>query len=111
MRGLWSPYLGKGDLSLPLLRIVRTQGETLVVVCDEELLGKKFKNGEFRLDVKEYFYKGEKASVEDCLVALRNATIGNLVGSIVGHAVKAGVIERENVLRFQKVPHAQLVRL
>lgn len=111
MRGLWGPHFGEGDLSLPLLKTVRTQGEILVVICDEELLGKKFKNGEFRLEVKESFYKGEKASLEDCLAALRSATIGNLVGSIVEHAVKAGIIEPGNVLHFKKVPHAQLVRL
>jgi len=98
-------------LSLPLLKIIRTQSEILVVVCDEELLGKKLKHGEFRLEVKESFYKGEKASVEDCLAALQNATIGNLVGSIVEHAVKAGIIGPGNVLHFKKVPHAQLVRL
>jgi hypothetical protein len=83
----------------------------MVIVCDEELLGKKFTNGEFKLEVKESFYGGEKAGVEDCLAALRSATIGNLVGSIVEHAVKAGIIERGNILYFQGVPHAQLVRL
>jgi len=110
VRGLWGPHFGKGDLSLPLLKTLRTQSEILVVVCDEELLGKKLKHGEFRLEVKESFYKGEKASVGDCLVALQNATMGNLVGSIVEHAVKAGIIEPGNVLHFKKVPHAQLVR-
>lgn len=98
-------------MSIPLLKTIRTQGETMVIVCDEELLGKKFTNGEFKLEVKESFYRGEKASMEDCLTALRSATIGNLVGSIVEHAVKAGIIERGNILYFQKVPHAQLVRL
>jgi hypothetical protein len=83
----------------------------MVIVCDEELLGKKLLCGELKLEVKESFYGGEKASVEDCLTALKNATIGNLVGSIVEHAVKAGIIERENILYFQNVPHAQLVRL
>lgn len=62
-------------------------------------------------EVRESFYMGEKASVEDCLAALQSATIGNLVGSIVEHAVKAGIIDRTNVIRFQNVPHAQLVRL
>jgi hypothetical protein len=83
----------------------------MVIVCDEELLGKKFTHGELKLEVKESFYGGQKASVEECLAALRSATIGNLVGSIVKHAVEAGIIERGNVLYFQEVPHAQLVRL
>jgi hypothetical protein len=83
----------------------------MVIICDEELLGKKLRCGQFKLEVKESFYGGQEASVEECLAALRNATIGNLVGSIVDHAVKAGLIERENVLYFKEVPHAQLVKL
>ncbi|MDH5685866.1 MAG: DUF424 family protein, partial [Hadesarchaea archaeon] len=43
---------------MPSLRVVRTQGEVLVVVCDPELLGKKFKQGELKLEVKESFYRG-----------------------------------------------------
>ena len=96
---------------MPSLRVIRTQGEVLVVVCDPELLGKKFRQGELMLEVKESFYRGDEASIEDCMAALREATIANLVGSIVGHAVKAGLIGRANVLKIQNVPHAQLVRL
>ncbi len=98
-------------MNLPYLRVIRTQGEVLVVVCDPELLGKKFEQGKMRLEVKESFYRGTEANVKECIAALRKATIANLVGSIVGHAIKAGLIERTNVLRIQNVPHAQLVRL
>ncbi|MDI6883594.1 MAG: DUF424 family protein [Hadesarchaea archaeon] len=111
MRGLWGPRFGEERLNLPLLKTIRTQGEVLVIVCDAELLGKKFKQGKFKLEVKKSFYDGEETSVEECISALRGATIANLVGSIVGHAVKAGIIERKNVLHFQKVQHAQLVRI
>ncbi len=96
---------------MPYLRVIRTQGEVLVIVCDPELLGKKFKQGKLRLEVKESFYQGNEANVKECIAAVRKATIANLVGSIVGHAIKAGLIERTNVLRIQNVPHAQLVRL
>lgn len=96
---------------MPYLRVIQTQGEVLVIVCDSELLGKKFKQGKLRLDVKESFYRGTEANVKECIAALRKATIANLVGSIVGHAVKAGIIERENVLRIQNVLHAQLVSI
>jgi len=96
---------------LPYLRVIQTQGEVLVIVCDPELLGKKFKQGKIKLEVKESFYRGTKANIKECIAALRKATIANLVGSIVRHAIKAGLIERANVLRIQNVPHAQLVRL
>lgn len=96
---------------MPQLRIRHTQGETLVTVCDEELLGEKFKEGELKLEVKNSFYEGEEASVEKCIDALEEATIANLVGSIVEHAINAHIINPDNVLRIQDVPHAQMARL
>jgi len=90
---------------------MRTQEEVLVAICDAELLGKEFKQGELRLKIDEGFYCGDEANVEACLAALKEATIANLVGSIVEHAVKAGFIDRANVMRFQNVPHAQMVKM
>ncbi len=94
-----------------LLKTLRTSSENIVVICDRELLGQTLKEGELRLEIKKSFYEGKEASVEECLRALRDATIGNLVGSIVEHATKAGIIDPKNVMRLQNVPHAQLVRL
>jgi len=98
-------------VSLPLLRIVQTPNENLVIVCDRELLGKKFNDGKLQIEVKESFYGGHEASVEKCIAALRNATIANLLGSIVDCAVDAGIIDRCNVIGINGVRHAQLVRL
>ncbi|KUO41085.1 MAG: hypothetical protein APZ16_05750 [Candidatus Hadarchaeum yellowstonense] len=98
-------------MSLPLLRIIKTRGENLVIICDRELLGKKFKEGKFQIEVKESFYAGREASVDECLQALRNATIANMVGSIVDHAIKEGIVDKCNVIKIKGVTHAQLVRL
>jgi hypothetical protein len=54
---------------------------------------------------------GEEASIERCISALNEATIANLVGSIVEDAIKAGIIDPQCVMRIQNVPHAQLVRI
>ncbi len=43
--------------------------------------------------------------------ALKEATIANMVGSIVKHAIQAGLVKPANVIELQKVPHAQIVRL
>ncbi|KUO42742.1 MAG: hypothetical protein APU95_01630 [Hadesarchaea archaeon YNP_N21] len=96
---------------MPLLRIIKTEGEVLVIICDKDLLGKEFRQGEFRLHVSESFYMGEEASIERCISALNEATIANLVGSIVEDAIKAGIIDPQCVMRIQNVPHAQLVRI
>ncbi|MEM2866148.1 MAG: DUF424 family protein [Candidatus Hadarchaeales archaeon] len=96
---------------MPELRIRRVGEEVLVTVCDAELLGKEFKEGEIRLKVSEEFYRGREATVSECLQAMREATIGNLVGSIVEDAVKEGLIDPGCVLRVQGVAHAQFVRM
>jgi len=96
---------------LPQLRIERIQGEVLVIICDSELIGKSFEEGHLKLKVKRSFYKGREATAEECLEALKEATIANMVGSIVEHAVKAGFVHPSSVIRIQNVPHAQMVRL
>lgn len=96
---------------MPQLRIRKLKNETLVTICDEELLGEKFTEGKLKLEVKNSFYLGEEASVEKCIEALKEATIANLVGSIIKHAIKADIIDPDNVLKIQDVPHAQMARL
>ncbi|MEW6592787.1 MAG: DUF424 family protein [Candidatus Hadarchaeota archaeon] len=98
-------------MRLPLLRVVRSGHETIVVICDSKLLGKKFRKKKLKLEVKEHFYCGRDASVKECLEALEAATIANLVGSIVDEAVKAGMLDKNCVIRFKGAPHAQLVKM
>lgn len=61
------------------------------------------------MKIDEGFYGGGEASIGDCIAALREATVANLVGSIVEHAIKAGFIDPANVVRIRNVPHAQMV--
>jgi hypothetical protein len=83
----------------------------LVIICDSKLIGKEYKQGEFRLKVDRSFYSGQEASVTECLAALRCATIANMVGSIVKQAIEEGIVDRENVIKIRGVPHAQIVRM
>lgn len=94
------------------VKVYRVQGEVLVAACDEELLGKTFREGELKLEVKERFYKGELVEEDALAPLLREATIANLTGKrCVKKAVELGYIDSERVLRIDGVPHAQLVRM
>lgn len=101
--------LGEGDL-IPLLRLVSRENHVLAIVCDRELLGKELRQGKLSLKIGG-FYAGGEASVDECLAALRRATVANLVGSIVGHAVEAGLVDGKSVVNIQGILHAQFVRL
>ena len=94
------------------VKIYRVQGEVLLAACDEELLGKTFREGELKLEVKERFYRGELREVDELEGLLAQATIANLVGKrCVGRAIELGYVDEDRVLYIEGVPHAQMAKL
>lgn len=95
---------------MPHLSRKKGKGELVVTVCDSELFGKTFEEGDFSLEVDKSFYEGEEVNIEECLEALKEATIANLVGSIVERAEEEGYINSNNILEIEGVQHAQMAR-
>jgi len=94
------------------IKVYRVQGEVLLAACDEELLGKAFREGELKLEVKERFYKGELVEEDRLKELLGEATIANLTGErCVSKAIELGYVNPDRVLRIQGVPHAQMAKL
>lgn len=89
------------------------QGEDLLVgACDEKLVGKKFKEGKFQIDVSKAFYDGERINTDGLKHHLKNATIANLVGKeTVEIAIESGFVDPDCVLKINGIPHAQMVRM
>jgi len=98
-----------------LLRERETERGLLVSVCDPELLGETFEDGEISLTVEESFYGGEnavEADAEAVIEGLRRASVANLVGEeSVGVAVEAGLIDEASVLEVGETRHAQLLQI
>ncbi|MCS7121779.1 MAG: DUF424 family protein [Archaeoglobaceae archaeon] len=94
------------------MKIYRVRGEVLVAVCDSEIVGKVFREGELKLEITESFYGTEEFGEEEVKRILRVATIVNLSGErSVKLGIKLGIIKKENVLYVDKCPHAQMVLL
>jgi hypothetical protein len=89
------------------------QGKDLVIgACDEELLGKKFVDGKFQIDVSKNFYDGERINKKALEKYLFNATIANLVGKeTVTCAIKLGLVNPNCILKIKGVPHAQMIKM
>jgi len=86
--------------------------ETLIAVCDSDILGEKFKEGHLCIEVSPDFFGEEKATGSDVEMALLQATMANFVGcKAVEHAIRLGYVERENVLSIDGVLYAQMVRM
>jgi len=84
----------------------------LVAICDDDVLGESFEDGEISLTVTEEFYGAESVDDEAALASLRRATVANLVGErAVSMAIEAGIVEEENVLDVGGTRHAQVLSM
>ncbi|MHA1593606.1 MAG: DUF424 domain-containing protein [Candidatus Baldrarchaeia archaeon] len=94
------------------LKIWNLGNQIMVAVCDENLLGKKFRDGDLKLEVKEDFYGGELVPIEEGVKAVKKAMIANIVGeNIVRELIKENLIVEEAVIRIAGIPHVQIVRI
>jgi hypothetical protein len=86
--------------------------ELLLAAADKDLLGKKLRGEEIKLEVDKEFYEGEDATEEMLLNRLSMCTVANLVGEeTVGAALRAGYLDEDCILRIAGVPHAQLAKM
>jgi hypothetical protein len=94
------------------VKLQKNQGHVVLAICDCELLGKTLHEGKITFKIKEEFYNGGKANVEEAVALIENSTIVNLVGqSCVESAIKRGYVHPEAVIKIQGVPHAQIMKL
>jgi hypothetical protein len=94
------------------LRTVKQGRDTVVAVCDYEILGQTLTGGRVPFKVSEAFYGGVEGSVDEALEAMKRATICNIVGKrIVGAAIERRLVHAKGVIYFGDVPHAQIVKL
>lgn len=94
------------------VRSSRHGRDTLVAVCDAELLGKTLEGGKAPFVVSERFYKGTLCDLAEAIEAMGKATICNIVGKrIVKAAIESGLVQEAAVIYFEDIPHAQIVHL
>jgi hypothetical protein len=99
-----------GVLYQMLIKIHRSYRDT-IAVCDSELIGKRFEEGRFQLDIKESFFRGKEIPEEEAVKLMQrmskeDATF-NIVGDIsVNAAIKAGIIEENSIGKIQGIPFA-----
>ena len=87
----------------------------VVAICDKELLGKVFEEGNSQLDVKENFFKGEEETSEEKIIQkMRQMAIEDSTFNIIGEesinaAIKAGILSEDEVGRIKDIPFALIL--
>jgi hypothetical protein len=103
---------GEEEIAQICLKTYRHGTETLIAVCDSDIRGREFREGNLHIEVCSDFYGDEKASLSEVEDALRGATMANFVGcKVVKHAIFLGWVDEENVLSIDGVLYAQMVRM
>lgn len=93
-------------------KVYRVQSEILVAVCDEAVYGRSYREGGLVLRAERKFFGHATVGEEELHGMLMEATILNLVGKdAVALGVRLGLIDPDNVMTVQGVPHAQMVRM
>jgi hypothetical protein len=95
-----------------LLNERETDKGRLVSVCDADVVGEQFEDGEVSLSVDADFYDGEEVDEAGVVESLARCSVANIVGTrAVGIAIEHGFVDEENVLEFEGTRHAQLLWL
>ena len=93
-----------------IVKVHKRNGKVLVAVCDTDLIGKKFEEGELQLDLTSDFYAGKELDEKATGDLIRNAYIINLVGkNAIKLGMDEGIIEKDHIKNIAGIPHAQAV--
>lgn len=102
-----------------LIREIKVREKTLVTICDEKELGKKYKDEVYCLDLVRYrkFYEGtplNKISEEEIKRILKNASSISVVGEESIELVKKygfDVSNKKTIGKNEKVVHLNIYRI
>jgi len=94
------------------VKIHKSETAKIIAVCDEDLIGKEFEEGNLYLKVSETFFKGEKKNKNEIKKILKDANSANFVGKeSVSIAVELGLVDKKNIIKIKGVSHAQYFEL
>lgn len=96
--------------------LVKTHQSYRVVVsiCDKELIGKNFEEGNKQLDLTGEFYKGEEKTEEQVKEIIEDMKTEDATFNIVGEkacktALGLGLIKKSEILKIQNIPIALIL--
>ena len=93
-----------------LVNVIKSY-RNVIAICDTNLLGKTFEQGEKQIFVKESFYKGEERTPEETINIMKDMTKEDSTFNIVGEqsietALKAKIISKKHIKKIKDIPYA-----
>ena len=83
----------------------------ILTICDGELIGKRYIEGEKQLDLTSNFYKGTEMEEEPIIKLIEKAYTINAVGKkSVELCINVGVVDKDKIGKIKGIPYAYMVR-
>lgn len=93
-------------------RLHKSGSENILAIADADIVGKKFEEGNFIIEVAEDFYSGRVCTEKDVPSLVESASIINAVGKeAVGMLISSGMVDKNMVLDIGGIFHAQVVKV
>jgi|TARA_B100000959_G_C14958225_1_gene614653 hypothetical protein len=94
------------------VKVYRFPPELLIAACDEKVYGRIYKENGLVLKGDKKFYGDELMTEKETQKLLKQASMANLLGkNIVKQGIDIGIINSDNVIVAEGVPHAQMVQI
>lgn len=89
---------------------VNHEGQKVVAIIDDELLGRRIDGGDVELKFDSDFYRGERLESAQILAEIREAYMLNCAGeNTIGFLKEHGLIEQQDVAIIEGVPYVYVV--
>lgn len=93
------------------VRMSEYQGNKLVNICDEELVGKTVTEGRLQVHLSQEFYSGEKVGMGEALRLIRTSAIVNLAGRrVVALAIENQIGASQAIREIDGVPFLMIYK-
>jgi len=87
------------------VRISDYQKNTMLNMCDAELVGKEVVDGELKIQISENYYGKQIVEKDEALSMLKSASILNLVGKeTISLAIDLGIGSKDGVKIISDIP-------
>ncbi len=91
-------------------RMHKMGGDTILAVCDKEVIGMTLEGDGRKMTVTEGFYKGTPIDEEELAVWMKSAASMNIVGNkAVGVAIREGYADPDQVFEVGGVKYLMVV--
>jgi hypothetical protein len=93
------------------IRTAEYKGNTLVNICDEEIIGRTVREGKLVMHISKEYFSGEIVSEQEALELIKKCSIVSLSGErSVALAIKNKIGSEEAVRKIEDIPFLMIYK-